>query len=140
MSNSTEGSAVAFRLPQGDGFRFTVSKPSAYLASGGHGAITVPSHTLVKRVKFRPDLVAVTFVEHGFLRGQPWSVTVTELSPTPGSETKSLPSAHIGFLLLNGSYSYSVPVLDGETPTPASGEFNVTAPHATTITITFHDP
>jgi len=139
-SNSTEGSAIAFRLPQGDSFRFAVSKPSTYLASGGHGSFTVPSHTLVKRVKFRLDLAAVTFVEHGLLRGQSWSVTVTELTPTPGSQGRSSASTHLEFLLLNGSYSYSVPTLDGETPSPASGDFNVSAPHGATFTISFHDP
>jgi len=55
QTNSTTGTALSFVVPRGAAYSFVVSYPAGYKGSGTHGHLSVPSHALVKAVRFRPE-------------------------------------------------------------------------------------
>jgi hypothetical protein len=80
-------------------------------------AVTHTSYRLTPGVA-PPSTYAVTFTETGLPSGASWSV---DLEGVPGTSTTSV----VQFSEVNGSYSYTVPVISGYTSDPSSGTIPV---------------
>ncbi|MFY9717527.1 MAG: hypothetical protein WAK40_06300 [Thermoplasmata archaeon] len=140
---TTTGSTVTFTIAKGTPYKYEVTKPAIYDAAPAHGGLSVGSVTVNKAIKFKLNAGAITFSEHGLAAHTSWSVTVT--GPVPGSPiTLSSTSATIKFELPNGTYTYTIPVVGGDTGTGAPASPIVVAPvlpshtpHAQTIHVTF---
>jgi len=132
------GASIAFLEPVGAHFHFAVGKPSLYRFGGAkHGALTVPDHPLVKSVKFRLLTETVVFHERGLAPGTAWSVrltgplplsTVTVVNSSRGSAEAALP---------NGSYSFYVPAVGVDNPTPSIGTVTILAPGHLSVRVVF---
>jgi hypothetical protein len=139
---STTGTTITFTAPHGAAYKFVVGKPSTYKASGGKGSFTMPDPPLGKTVKFQPFTAKLTFTEHGLAAHTVWSVTVTGTPAGPAPYTcpcvASSGNASQVFNLVNGTYSFTVPVVGADHPTPASGgPLTIVAPHGQTQVIVF---
>jgi hypothetical protein len=143
QSATTTGTTVTFTIAKGTPYKFEVTKPSIYTASPPHGGLSVGSVTVNKAIKFKLNAGAITFSERGLAAHTSWSVTVT--GPVPGSPvTLASTTATIKFELPNGTYTYNIPVVGGDTGTgtPASPIVvapvgHSTVPHAQTIHVVF---
>jgi len=65
-------------------------------------------------IDFRSATYAVAFSETGLGTGEVWSVTL-------GGITQSSSTSVITFEVINGTYPYSIPSVDGANPSPGSG-------------------
>lgn len=120
-----------FSEPNGT-YGFTVLSPG-YRASLPSGSLSVRGLGNLVRETFTalpPGTYVVTFTESGLPTGTSWSVTFngTRLFST----TSTIP-----FTSKNGSWPFSVGVVDGYMPSPASGDVLVSGgPASQTITFT----
>ncbi len=146
VTNSTNGTAVSFRVPAGALYEFEVSGPGPeYRVVPDEGRIHISSRTSdQKAVRFRLLTETVIFQEHGLpLTGTyRWAVELVNGSTPAVSfpfSFESRPGAGIEFKLPIGTYHYTVFSPEGETPTQASGTFTVTAAPSTAqrIPVTF---
>jgi len=136
MTASTNATSINFTVAKGTAYKFLVSKPSSYRPAGGKGAVTMPARTLTKLVRFRLFTSTVTFLEHGLPHGLSWSVNVTG----PINETVYGTTSALKFFLTNGTYTFTVPSVGNDTPTPAAGPLAVAAPHGQSVHVTFVQP
>ncbi|MFZ0699389.1 MAG: protease pro-enzyme activation domain-containing protein [Thermoplasmata archaeon] len=92
----------------------------ATLASGSvdQGFFVYSSADAGNPVNFQLAVFAVVFNETGLGSGDTWSVTL-------GGITESSSSTTITFEMLNGTYAFSVPSVDGSNPSPGSGSLTV---------------
>ncbi|MGP8134522.1 MAG: hypothetical protein ACLQD8_00040 [Thermoplasmata archaeon] len=135
---TTTGTVVSFMEPQGAHFKYTVSKPSIYTASPKKGSVAMPGAAKNVNEKFKANVAKITFAAHALAAHTSWSVSVTGPSPSVAVQTLSGTTATLKFALVNGSYTYTIPLAgNGASPAPASGAFVVVAPHAQTIAVTF---
>ena len=132
------GASITFLEPVGAHFRFTIGKPSLYRDGGAtHGALIVPDHPVAKSVKFRLLTETIVFHERGLALGTAWSVDL--IGPLPLSNVTVIDSsrATASAALPNGSYSFVVPAVGSDTPTPSIGTLTLFAPGHRSITIVF---
>ncbi|MGP8136086.1 MAG: hypothetical protein ACLQD8_08240, partial [Thermoplasmata archaeon] len=139
MTNTTAVAfgTIGFEVPKGAHYTWTVSPPAGFQAAGGVHSLTMPGHTETKFVKFRPYAERVTFREVGLgPAGTLWSVTLTG-PPSWGIQTLTSSGSTKAFELPNGSYTFVIPAVGGETPSPASGSLTAVALHSATIRVVF---
>ena len=129
QTQTTTGTSLSFSVAKGASYRFAVSKPVTFAVKGGKGGLTVPAHAVTKLVRFRPYTANVAFAEHGLPAGTNWSVAVTPTSPTGPAIVVYGTSSTLKVALTNGSYSYTISAVGGDTPSPSTGTFTVSAPH-----------
>jgi len=125
-------------VPHGAHYKYTVSKPSIYTVAPKKGAVVMPALAKNINEKFKANVGKINFVAHALAAHTSWSVTVTGPSPSVATQTMSGTTAVLKFALVNGSYTYTIPLAgNGASPAPASGALVVVAPHAQTIGVTF---
>ncbi len=92
----------------------TQSNPYGVLPYNDSGAIVTGGDYL----PITPPLYSVTFAEKGLPPGTSWSVTLNGITLSSTGRT-------IVFWDPDGTYSYSVPRADGESPTPSHGAVTI---------------
>ena len=86
---------------------FTISSGnSTYRPVPSSGTIVVSGSNVTELITFKKVEYTVTFVEQGLANGNSWSVNVS-------GQNESSNGTVIYFNLTNGSYSYSVPMIQG---------------------------
>jgi len=133
-SATTHGSSLNLTLVSG-AWHFRVgTKPADMRAVPAHGGVGVPTHSVTKRIKFKPVAEKWTFHETGLPAGSEWGINLT------GRLNQSLSTTHasLSVLLPNGTYHYAAWNFSARHPHAPSGTFVVTAPHSpTTLTIQY---
>ncbi len=152
MSNNT---SITFSLPNGT-YNYTVFNVTNYSVVGPqNGTINVSGHAPAPiKVAFGTvPTYPVTFVEQGLANGTNWTVRVhglfafgtpnasgdqggAEDDATDVGTSQTTSNASMAFLLMNGSYRYAVPEVDGYYSNSSIGTFNVSG-GPVNITINF---
>ncbi len=136
LAATTNTTGLAFSVPAGAVFRFSVTGPGAeYKASPSHGAFQVPTHDLGKLVKFHLLTSVVSFQESGLPTGTTWTVTITNgSSPALAFPfTISGTGTSLKVRLPAGTYGFSIAPEGALTPSPASGTLTIVVPASATI-------
>lgn len=116
VTESTD--SIQFTVQNGT-YPYVVTPPAGYDANPSSNSVTVAGGALFVDVTFSDHTYAVTFEETGLDEGTSWAVQVTggpSPAPGPGDLTTNLP---------NGSYSYSIPWVEGYIALNPSGNFLV---------------
>ncbi len=131
---NTTGTSINFSVVRGS-WKFQVTtKPSIYAATPSHGAVGVAKPVVTKSLKFKLLTATVLFREVGLPGSTLWQVGLTG----PINESGGGISATLKFLLVNGTYTFTVLNFSGLHPHPESGSITVVVPHAvTTVTIQY---
>jgi YVTN family beta-propeller protein len=131
---NTTGTSITFSAVRGS-WKFQVtSKPSLYAAAPSKGVVGVSKAVVTKDLTFKPLTATVLFREVGLRGGTLWQVTLTG----PINVSRSSTSATLKFLLVNGTYNFTVTNFSAIHPHPGSGSLTVVAPHAAvTVTIEY---
>jgi len=137
-TTTVSGGSIHFVVPKGAHYKWTTQKPASFKDSGAKkGGFGMAPHAVTKLIKFAVNGANIVFAEHGLAAHTSWSVSVTGPSPSVTVTTVTSSTGTAKFYLANGSYTYSIPVVGSDTPTPASGALVVVAPHAQTIHVGF---
>jgi len=117
-TETSSGGTIQFSVPNGT-YSFSIVSPIGYSVSPTSGTLTVKGSNLSEPVKFSAVATyEVTFVETGLTSGTSWSVTL-------GTNTQSSSSNSIHFEEPNGSYSFTIPSIDGYNLSPGYGVVTV---------------
>ena len=125
-------SAISFAVVKGS-WKFQLTVPDSYKAKPSKGSVGVPTHAVVKNVKFALLTTKVTFTESGLKKGTLWSVNVSGPMSCAPSGTKG----KLVCLLETGNYTFTVGTVPGELATPASGNFTVSGVGSQAVSIAF---
>jgi outer membrane protein assembly factor BamB len=118
LSSST--SSIVFTTVNGT-YNFTVENLTGFAASPANGTVDVTGAPVSESIVWTaavPQQYAVTFTESGLPSGTSWSVTLN------GSENSST-SVTIGFVLPNGTFSFTIAPIAGYTTPTYSGSVTV---------------
>ncbi len=137
VASTTNGSSVTFDLVRGAEYRFDVQRPDTETVLGGKGTLVVPAAASTHIVRFRPDTVAVRFVEAGLPARTNWSVTLTPISPAGSPVTVSGTTATLGFTLLNGTYAVAYESFADRSRLTGPTSLTVAAPRSQTIDVRY---
>ncbi len=125
LADPTATNSIVFVVVQGN-WKFQVtSKQETFRAIPGRGTVAVPAHGVTKGIAFKPETQVVIFREMGLSLGARWGVSVSG----PLNRSVNGTAGALRFVLVNGSYNYTVWNLTSQQPHPAAGTFSVTAPH-----------
>jgi thermopsin len=117
-----QGGTATLNLTFGNGSYFYAPTPQpGYTVSPTNGTVVVAGAAVVVPITYRSTSTttyAVVFSETGLLTGTNWSVTLNSVS-------RSSTGLTIGFMELNGSYSWTLSNLTGYLGSPASGSITV---------------
>lgn len=143
---TSSGSSITFSLPNGT-YRYRVHNVPGYLlSSGSRGVLNVTgaSPATINVTFSKLATYTVTFQESGLPTGTNWTVAVAPAwAHHPGCERRSLvetgSSSTLTFSLLNGSYRYFVPPVEGFAiaDNGSHGGFNVSGASPATIDVAF---
>ncbi len=102
-SGPINGSSYAFSLFNGS-YQFTISAADkVYRPSTSSGSFSVNGTLLTESINFLKVKYMVTFYESGLPPGTPWYVNLTN-----GMKSGQITGTSHTFLLINGSYAYSI--------------------------------
>ncbi|MCW6158073.1 MAG: hypothetical protein LVQ63_01110 [Thermoplasmatales archaeon] len=119
-------------------YDFEVGKLTGYISTPSTGVINVNSENVTDSISFTAEKYSVSFVEVGLPSGTLWSVNLN-------GNVQSSPYSNITFSVYDGNYPYSVPSVNGFTPSPQNGTVNVNGNNLTVLitfksyTITFRE-
>ncbi len=127
QTGSTEGTSIAFDVPAGATYRYTVVGPGAeYRVLPGLGSIDVPTHSVTRTEQFRLLTQPVVFHPRGLESGSAWTVTISSgSSPAIAYPVVASGPGALRFNLPVGTYTYTISATGTELPSPASGSFQV---------------
>ncbi|MEM4066306.1 MAG: thermopsin family protease [Candidatus Micrarchaeaceae archaeon] len=129
QSNSSSTSSINFMLPNGT-YAFSVSSGSSLFGpTPSQGTFTVNGAAQRINVTFSGVPLSLTFEETGLPSGASWSVTLN-------GTTKSSTSSTIMFLVLMGTYVYSISPPSGFTTAQTSGTVKLVTP-SEVVRVTF---
>ncbi len=131
LENTSSGPTVGFSVDNGSYF-FVIGTVSGYTVAPVNGTILVSGAAVLKEVVFTalpPGEFSVAFTETGLPVGTEWTVSLA------GNYNTST-TATIGFVVHNGSYSYTVESVSGYSNSPATGTANVSGT-SVTVRVTF---
>jgi hypothetical protein len=129
--NST-GTTLTFLSPNGT-FNWSVRPPANYVPDPRRGNLTIAGANVNASIVFTSTLPAtygVIFLQTGLLAGTSWAVTFAGV-------TMHTTGSRLSFSATNGTYTYSVGPVAGETPNRASANLTVNGA-AKSVTIAFH--
>jgi hypothetical protein len=132
--SSSATASIQYTLENGN-YTYTVTAVTGYTASPASGSVWVNgaaqsvaiTFTAVTPVK---TTYAVTFTESGLPSGTSWGIVFNGTQKTSTSTT-------VDFMIVNGSYSFTVIGTAGYTPSPTSGQVTVAGAAKTVPTIAF---
>ncbi|MGB6501584.1 MAG: YncE family protein [Thermoplasmata archaeon] len=123
---TTTGSSIEFTVVK-DAWKFQVTTPEkTFRSTPGKGTATVGKVAVVKHLTFRPVTAVVYFEESGLALGTHWGVNVSG----PMNVSLSSSGGKIKFVLVNGTYHFTLWNFSTLHPHPATGLFVVIAPHS----------
>ncbi|MGC8645598.1 MAG: hypothetical protein ACP5UO_04960 [Thermoplasmata archaeon] len=131
LSATTESSStpiLTFNEPNGK-YSFEIGKVTGYMSSPSSGTVTVNGGNVTQSISFTPEKYSATFMETGLPSGTAWSVILNGNSLSSNSNS-------ITFSVKDGVYPYSVPSVNGFTPSPSNGTVNVNGNNVT-VSIAF---
>ncbi len=131
LSGGISGNSIqrtAFFDLQNSSYAYSVSTADKRYQSHG-GSLNVSGNTEYVFISFSPVTYDVTFTESGLAAGASWFVTV-------GGVTQFSSSGTMTFLLVNGTYAYTVPSLTGYNSSVTGGVIIVNGP-GTSQSLTF---
>jgi hypothetical protein len=128
---SSSSATIAFGEPNGT-YLFAIEAVSGYSGSPSYGTVTVNGSAVTEAIAFTPlstEMYAVEFDATGLPAGTNWSVTV-------GGAHQYSTGGTMTFSVLNGSYQFTIGIVDGYLSTPSSGFVTVNG-EAVTVPIDF---
>ena len=96
---------ISFLEPNGS-YNFIMGSVGGYRPLPSNFSVNVAGHGSSFVVIYVPAVYPVTFVESGLPGGTIWNVTL-------GNETNTTSNASITFHVMNGTYNYSIPEVNG---------------------------
>ena len=108
---------ISFLEPNGS-YNFIMGKVNGYRPLPSNFTVNVQGHNLSLVIIYVPVLYPVTFVETGLPANTFWNVTL-------GNQTNTSSNSTIGFMVMNGTYNYGIPDVDGIIPSTANGAIKV---------------
>lgn len=108
---------ISFFEPNGS-YNFIMGKVNGYKSLPGNFSLYVQGHNISLMTIWVPVLYPVTFVEAGLPSNTFWNVTL-------GNETNTSSNSTIKFRVMNGTYNYSIPDVDGIAPSTTNGTIKV---------------
>jgi hypothetical protein len=131
---TTNSSSITFSVVKGS-YKFQITpKPVTYTAAPSHGSVGVPTHSVVKNIRFKIVGEKLVFHESGLSTGTIWGVNIS--GPMNVSLNGSTPTLSV--MVENGTYTYSFWKVGLLFPHPANGTITVVGPHAAVaISITY---
>lgn len=121
-SNESMNESELFWLPNGT-FAFQVTGPAEFGVTPSNGSLTVDGAAVAEAITFFPPTYAVDFDESGLRPSAEWGVTLVDGSLGPVTHMST--SSNVSFLLVNGSYAYTVDPVSGFTVSPTNGSVEV---------------
>lgn len=137
LTENSSNATVTFSEVNGK-YNFEVGKLTGYVSNPSTGVINVNSENVTESVFFTAEEYRVYFVETGLPSGTFWSVNLN-------GNVQSSPYNNITFSVYDGNYPYSVPSVNGFTPSPQNGTVSVNGDNLTVLitfkayTITFRE-
>ena len=115
---SLNNSSFVFHQYKGS-YHFSIeSQNITYKPYPASGTIIVTNSNVTENISFSQQGYTVTFAETGLVSGTTWYVNLS-------GHVKNSSSADINFLLINGSYEYSVSPIQGYNITGENGNFKI---------------
>ena len=110
---------ITAQVPNGQ-YYFYLQPVSGFSASPTSGMIIVSGNNVYKNIRFMPNeaTYTITFTEYGLPQGTLWSINLN-------GNTLSSTTNTISFTDPNGTYSYSIELINGYTVTSSSGTISV---------------
>ena len=131
FSEYSNSSTISFMEPNGT-YVFTIGGVRNYRPLPSNFSISVQGHNISLVVVWAPILYSVTFIETGLPADTFWNVTF-------GNQTNISPNSTIDFNVMNGTYDYSIPSVNGITPSSPNGTISVSG-NPTKVFVTFISP
>ena len=117
VAKYSNNSTISFLEPNGT-YVFSFGHVNDYRPFPSNFTVHVTGRNLSFVVIWAPVLYSVTFVESGLQSGTFWNVTF-------GNETKYSSNSTIVFKVMNGTYDYSIPTVDGSASSTPNGTIKV---------------
>lgn len=116
-SESSNNSTITFLEPDGS-YKFIMSSIQDYRPLPANFTVDVRGYNITLVVIWLPVLYPVTFVESGLPANTFWNVTL-------GNQTNYSSNSTITFKVMNGTYEYSIPDVNGVASSTPSGTIKV---------------
>lgn len=117
ISKISNSSAITFSEPNGT-YVFTFGGNHSYRPQPTNFTVRVNGHNISLVVVWFPVLYPVTFVETGLPGGAFWNVTL-------GNKSNYSSNSTIVFKVMNGTYDYSIPIVNGIASSTSNGTIKV---------------
>lgn len=109
--------SINFTEPDGS-YNFIMGKVNGYKPLPSNFTVNVQGHNTSFTVIYAPELYPVTFVETGLPPSTFWNVTL-------GNKTNTTSSSTAGFMVMNGTYNYTIANVGSIVPSTSSGTITV---------------
>lgn len=117
ISEKSNGTNITFTEPNGT-YNFTIGGVRNYMPLPRTFSVNVKGSNVSLVVVWVPVLYSVTFIETGLPGNTFWNVTL-------GNDTKSSSNTTISFKMMNGTYEYDIPDVNGITSSTPNGTIKI---------------
>ncbi len=126
LSNNMEsgqitGSSYSFSIINGTYFYSISTSDKIYSTSSAFGSFNESSGVPASiSISFTPNKYSVTFIESGLPNGSTWYVNLSN-----GASSGAITGSSYSFLLVNGSYNFTVGIVNGYSASPQKESINI---------------